>query len=133
MKERTVKQIAESYAHRVWDNKDLQAIDELLHEECIIHSLLGSFHGKEHMKNVVQAWLTAFPDLTVTNISVISENDLAMIQWKANGTHRGEFKGIEPTGKPIHYQGVTIYRIFEAKIKEYWAYLDMQHIIKQIS
>ena len=84
------------------------------------------------MQEVVQAWLKGFPDLSVKNELVISENDLVSIQWRAKGTHRGEFKGKSPTGKPVSYSGVTVYRIKNGQIIEYWAYLDMQHLFSQI-
>lgn len=128
-----VKTIAEDYAQRIWNKKDLSALDELLHKEVVIHSLLGDFHGIEAMRKVVQAWLAGFPDLTVKNSAVIAENDIVALQWQAQGTHKGEFKGKKPTGKRVSYAGVTIYRIQNSKITEYWAYLDMQHLLDQIS
>ncbi|QLH35915.1 MAG: ester cyclase [Parachlamydiaceae bacterium] len=126
------KQIAESYAHRIWDLKDLSAIDDLMHKDIILHSLLGDFKGKESMRNVIQAWYEGFPDLKVENLSILSENDQVVIHWKASGRHQGEFKGIPASGKKVSYAGVTIYRIQEDKISEYWAYLDLAHIFQQI-
>jgi len=126
------KNIAEEYATKIWDNKDLSAINDLLDPTIVIHSLLGDYHGQEAMRKIVEAWLTAFPDLMVKNIATVCEKDLVVIQWKAKGTHKGEFKGIAPTGKPISYEGVTIYRIKDAKITEYSAYLDMQYLLNQI-
>lgn len=128
----TFKNIAEEYADRIWNKKDLSVIEDLLHPKITIHSLLGDYHGQDAMKNVVKAWLTGFPDLSVKNIATVCEGDLVVIQWQANGTHQGEFKNIKPTGKPVIYQGVTIYRINDNKITEYWAYLDMQHLLSQI-
>lgn len=128
----SVKNTAETYARRIWDENDLEAINDLLHEDVVIHSLLGDFQGPAYMKKVVQAWLTAFPDLVVTNTAIICEEDLAVIHWEAHGSHLGEFKGIQSTGKAVAYRGVTIYRIRDHKICEYWAYLDMEHILNQI-
>lgn len=130
---KAVKQVAEAYAHRIWDDKDLKAIDELIHQNCVIHSLLGDFYGPAPMKKVVQAWLNGFPDLVVKNTFVLCEEDLVVIQWQALGSHLGEFKGIQPTGKSISYTGVTIYRICENKIIEYFAHLDMKHLLDQIN
>lgn len=127
-----IKEIAEEYAHRIWDEKDLTAIVDLVDPKVVIHSLLGDFHGTEPMREVVVAWQKGFPDLVVKNSAIICEGDLVAIHWYAQGTHRGEFKGINPTGKFVSYSGVTLYRIREGKIKEYWAYLDMQHLLRQI-
>lgn len=127
-----VKAVAETYMRRVWDDKDLKAIDELIHPKCVVHSLLGDFYGPESLKNIVQTWLLGFPDLVIKNTAVISEQDLVVIQWQAQGSHQGEFKGIKPIGKPVSYTGITVYRINHGKITEYWAYLDMKNILDQI-
>lgn len=113
-------------------DKDISVIDSLMHPNVLVHSLLGDFRGAKAMKEVVQAWLKGFPDLAVNIERSIAEQDLVSIQWSAKGTHLGLFKGKHPMGKPISYNGVTLYRIQEGKIVEYWAYLDMQHLLSQI-
>lgn len=128
----TSKAIAVQYANAIWNEKNLNAMDQLLHDEVLIHSLLGGFRGKEAMKSVVQAWLKGFPDLYVENELIISEGDLITLQWRAHGTHLGEFKGKKSSGNSVAYSGVTIYRVIADKIVEYWAYLDMKHLLDQI-
>lgn len=128
----SIKEIAKKYSNRVWNAKDIAIIDELVDQEILIHSLFGDFHGKEAMKEVVRNWLRGFPNLRVDPDFVIVENDLVSIQWHAQGTHQGEFKGRKPTGKSVSYSGMTIYRIKNGKITEYWAYLDMQFLLNQI-
>lgn len=132
MDKSSIKEIAEKYANTVWNAKEISIIDRLVHPDVLIHSLLGDFKGVQAMKEVVQAWLKAFPDLSVRNELIISENDLVSIQWNAKGTHKGEFKGRKPKGKPVSYSGVTMYRIKNDQIVEYWAYLDMHHLFGQI-
>ncbi len=129
----TPKAVAETYVRRVWDEQDLSAIEELAHKGIVIHSLLGDFQGPEKLKDVVQTWLKGFPDLQQKNLASIAEGDLVALHWQAKGTHQGEFKGIKPTGKAVAYAGVTLYRVREGKIIEYWAYLDMKHLLDQIS
>ena len=132
MRHSSIKEIAEEYANKIWNDKDINTVDKLVHQNVVIHSLLGDFHGTKAMRDVVQAWLKGFPDLQVYNDIVISENDIVSIQWRANGTHQGEFKGRQPTGKSVSYSGVTVYRIKNNQIIEYWAYLDMQYLLSQI-
>lgn len=128
----SAKEIAENYATIIWNQKEISAIERLMHKDVLIHSLLGDFRGTQAMKEVVQAWLKGFPDLSVNNDLIISENDLVSIQWCAKGTHKGEFKEKKATGKTVSYSGVTVYRIKNGQIVEYWAYLDMQHLLSQI-
>jgi steroid delta-isomerase-like uncharacterized protein len=131
-KDLSAKQTATVYAYAVWNEKNVDAIDQYVANDVLIHSPLGDFRGIQALKEVVQVWLTGFPDLAVTNELVITENDLVSIQWHAKGTHKGEFKGRLPAEKPISYSGVTVYRVVNGKIVEYWAYLDMQHLLNQI-
>lgn len=130
--DKSITKIAENYADRIWNQKDLTAIEEFLHKDIMIHSLLGEYRGQNHMEGVVDAWLKAFPDLMITNTASITENDKVVLQWTAQGTHKGDFKRIQPTNKKVSYAGATIYRIKENKVVEYWAYLDIHHILEQI-
>ncbi|CCB85070.1 MULTISPECIES: ester cyclase [Parachlamydia] len=127
-----LKLIGEEFQERIWNKKDLSAIDDLLHPDAIIHSLLGNFQGRELMKNVVKTWLKAFPNLSVKNIFVVCERDVVVTNWRCSANHQGEFKNKKPTGRPISFSGVSMYRIKNDKIIEYWSYFDVQHILNQI-
>lgn len=127
-----VKVVAEEYAKKIWMNKDLKAIEDLLDAKIIIHSRLGDFTGRDSMRKIVESWMAGFPDLKVEHLAVVCENDRVFIHWKAEGTHTGAFKGIAATDRKIHYEGVTIYRINMGKIVEYWSYPDMQHLLEQL-
>lgn len=127
------KGIAEKFVQKVWNEKDLTVLDTLIHPDIKIHSLLGNFYGANALKDVIHAWLKGFPDLKVTNNMTVTEDDKVVILWNAQGIHQGEFKGKAPKGKTVSYSGVTIYRIKDEKINEYWAYLDMNHLLNQLS
>lgn len=117
-----VRFIAEDFAERVWNQKDLTAIGEYMDESTIIHTHLKDYHGKQRMEDVASAWTVAFPDLRIENENIISENDLVSIQWHAHGTHLGVYREMNPTGNPVTCHGVTVYRIRNGKIIEYWSY-----------
>ena len=57
---RSSKETAEAYANQVWNDKEISAVDKFLHQDAVIHSLLGDYHGTKAMKEVVQAWLKGF-------------------------------------------------------------------------
>ncbi|MDP1834927.1 MAG: ester cyclase [Chlamydiales bacterium] len=128
-----LKTIARTYAIRIWDDKDLTAVDDFFSSAGVVHSPLGGFCGPDDLKKVLSTWFTAFPDLNVTNIAEICEHDLVALQWVAEGTHLGEFQSLKPSGKVIRYTGVSMYRVNDSKIIEYWGYLDINHILTQIS
>lgn len=127
-----ITNVCEKFARKLWIEKNTNAIDDYLHPNIAIHSPLGNLFGHEAMKNIVKAWITAFPDLSVKHLHIICEDDLTVIHWEAEGTHQGVFKGIEPTGRHVSYSGVSMYRTSQDKIIEYWGYLDINHIFMQI-
>ena len=126
------KDLIEQFMDRVWKKHDLTVIDELFIPDTIVHSPLGEYRGAQAMREAVQHWLIAFPDLIVTNGHVTAEEDRVVWQWTARGTHQGTFKGVAATGRPVNYSGATVYRVRDGKIVEYWAYVDTAHVLAQL-
>jgi len=127
------KEIIKNYSKRLWDDKDLTAIDEVFVKDAVIHSPLNVTTGIISMKEVVEKWLSAFPDLTVEWEEFISENDKVVSRWRATGTHMGTFFDTSPSHQEISYSGVTIYTLNKAgKVLEYWALVDMHAILAQL-
>jgi len=48
------------------------------------------------------------------------------IRIKGTATHKGEYRGLAPTGKKITWEANTILRITDGKIAEMWAFSDEQ-------
>lgn len=128
----TNKDIILKYSETVWQNHDLSAIDTMVAPKAKIHSPLSTVQGNETMKEIMEKWLTAFPDLTVIWEDFIAEDDKVVSRWRARGTHLGGFFDTKPTHKEIAYTGVTTYRLVDGKIVEYWALVDMHSILTQL-
>lgn len=126
------KEVAKSFLSGISSGQYFQTIDQVVGENCTIHSLFGNLYGKLAMQRVVHGWLASFPDLSIHQTVVIGEKDLVVILWQAKGTHKGEFRGIKPSGKQVSYSGTSICRVQSGKIIEYWSYLDFQYILDQI-
>jgi steroid delta-isomerase-like uncharacterized protein len=61
---------------------------------------------------------SAFPDIKYTVQEFVAEGDKVMAYWTAQGTHRGEFRGIPPTGKLVNYRGFDLYRLSNGRLVE---------------
>ena len=105
------KELVWDYIHRVWNERDLTAIDEAFAPNAHLRSPLGLFSSPEGMKEIVGKWLERLPDLKVEKLALIEEGDLITCHWQA-------------FSKEIDYQGVTLYRIKEGKIIDYWTFTD---------
>lgn len=126
------KEIVIQYSKRVWEDHDLSVINELVANEARIHSPLSTMEGQETMKEIVEKWLSAFPDLTISWEDFVSENDKVVSRWYARGTHLGGFFDTKPTHKEITFSGVTTYRLQDGKIVEYWSLVDIHRILSQL-
>lgn len=127
-----IKELIQNYSNQVWNNKNLDVVDQLFTEKSNIHSPMETLQGAQAMKEIISVWLTAFPDLCVEHKAFIIEGDTVVSRWKATGTHLGPFRGTEATETPVSYVGVSIYRLANEKITDYWAYVNLHQITEQL-
>jgi steroid delta-isomerase-like uncharacterized protein len=74
----------------------------------------------------------AFPDSHVTVEDVVAEGDRIAVRETIRATHKGEFMGLAPTGKPIAMTRISIFRVADGKIVEWWHNEDMLGMLQQL-
>ena len=74
----------------------------------------------------------AFPDLCHTVVEQVAENERVASLISARGTHRGDFRGISPTGREVVITDVIIVRIGDGRITELWAQFDVIGLLQQL-
>ena len=84
---------------------------------------------KEHIR-VAEA---AFPEYELISTLLVAESDLVAGRCTFRGVHKGEFAGIQPTGKRVSADLMIFYRIREGKIAEHWMQMDTRDLIDQLS
>ena len=90
------------------------------------------FAQPEGVERFVSQFLLSFPDLQHTVEEIIEEGDLVVARFSAQGTHSGSWLNFAPTGKSIHYTGVTWARIAGHKIIEHQTWWDKAGLIEQM-
>ena len=123
--------IARRWHEDVITNHDLTVLDEILAPDAPLDS--ATFTDNPGPRAVLGALLSGFPDVQHTVEAVITEGDLVVIRYRATGTHAGEFQGYAPTGKPVTWTGINIYRIECGRIAEIWSEVDAQGRIAQLT
>jgi len=83
-------------------------------------------------KDIMKMFNTAFPDLKFTIEDQIAEGDKVVSRVTTEGTHKGEYQGVAPTGKKVRSTVIAINRIVDNKIAERWTELDNLGIMQQI-
>jgi steroid delta-isomerase-like uncharacterized protein len=133
MSEAKNKTIAERFNEDVWGRGDEAALEELLAPDFVDHGALpGQTPDREGHKQILAAFRSAFPDLSVTTDDIIAEGDKVVSRWTARGTHEGELMGIAPTGKEVTITGIDVLRIAEGKVVERWAEYDALGMMQQL-
>jgi len=119
------KSLARRYLEEVWGRGNTDLIDAVLSANYTLRVLQGGLgheervmRGTERLKQSVESYHRAFPDLRITSHTMVAEDDRVVVEWTAQATHSGEFRGIPPTGKQVSYAGISIYRMEGGKIAD---------------
>src|SRR3981081_2870566 len=129
------KALARRAIEEIWNQGKLAVIDELVASNGTYHDpdVAGcEFTGPEGVKQLVQSYRGAFPDVRLTINDQIAEGDKVVTRWTATGTHNGELMGIQPTHKHATVTGVDIGRFEGGKVVESWANYDMLGMLQQL-
>jgi predicted ester cyclase len=110
-----------------------KTIDEVVEPNVLYHApnLTGAA-GAQVLKQVWPVLLRAFPDLHVAVEDVIAEGDKVVCRDTVTGTHQGEYKGLQPTGKSVTYNEIFILRFADGRIAEIWGVVDVFSQMQQL-
>jgi steroid delta-isomerase-like uncharacterized protein len=108
-------------------------IDELVEPDATIRTPVPlDVSGAAALKHVWAVLLQAFPDLHLTVEDMIAEGDKIVVRNTVTGTHRGEYLGLPPTGKPVKYNEIFIFRLEGGRVAETWGVVDVYSQLKQL-
>lgn len=75
---------------------------------------------------------SAVPDAHYEVDDLIADDDKVVVRWRLLGTHKGDFQGIPPSGRPIVLKGIAIYRVEDGMLKERWVVSDLHGVLEQV-
>jgi steroid delta-isomerase-like uncharacterized protein len=132
--EAEIRDMVERFTDKAWNKGDLDLIDELFAADYVGHDAPRPepVRGPEGMKDFLRMYHAAFSDAEITLDDVIISGDRAVTRWTGRGTHDGDLMGIPPTGKPVVFTGIRIFRVAGGKIAEGWVVWDTFGLMKQI-
>jgi steroid delta-isomerase-like uncharacterized protein len=89
-------------------------------------------HGKEELRRFTEGFFHAFPDFKVKVTSSFAAGNRQCEEGIWTGTHRGDFRGMEPTGKSISLRAVRIRELGEDKTSRFSIYFDSASLMRQM-
>jgi steroid delta-isomerase-like uncharacterized protein len=127
------KAVLRRQLEEVWNKHNLDAIDEFYAPDYVNHDAPPGFPGdRDGLRTLIGMYLSAFPDLKVTNEDEFADGDTVITRWTATGTHTGQFGEIPATGKRIQTHGISISRIAGGKIRDSWSESDQMDMMQQL-
>jgi len=121
-------------------------IVQRIYEDCLntgqlelLNQLVGQdFVGINGQKGpsafaaIIQELRQGFPDIRWTIEELITEGDRVVVRWRWQGTHRGSFRGIPASQKPMTNSAIAIYQLRDNKVVQTWIQTDRLGFLQQI-
>jgi steroid delta-isomerase-like uncharacterized protein len=86
----------------------------------------------EAYREVGQAFLNGFADLTVEILDQFEAGDRVATRVAWSGTHTGELQGIPPMGRSFRGEAIVIDRVVDGQIQERWDVSNMLSMMQQL-
>jgi len=113
-----------------FNKQNLDALDELIAPNYVDHP--RQFRSLKSYKQHLTKFYKSFPDSHETIDDIIAEGDKVCIHIKGTATHKGEYRGLAPTGKKTTWESVSIYRIVDGKVAELLYAVAELNFLKQL-
>jgi predicted ester cyclase len=88
--------------------------------------------GPELLKQYAVGLQAAWSANKITIDELIAEGDRVMARWTFHGIHTGQAFGVPPTGEPVTYAGINVFRIEDGRLAESWDIFDRLWIWQQM-
>jgi steroid delta-isomerase-like uncharacterized protein len=101
---------------------DAVAMRELVTPDFLDHDPLpGQPAGADGAEYVVANMHGAHPDLRFAIDDLVAEGDRVTVRWTMRGTSTGPLFGQPPSGQPVEFSAIVIFRIADGRLAERWA------------
>lgn len=108
------------------DCGDVEAFDDLLHRDVIVHAPRGlSTEDLESEKQVWRDAVTAMPDLRHEVQEVVAQGNVEMARVIVTGTLRHDFARVPGGGQSFRMDQAVICHLDDGKITEAWEIADV--------
>lgn len=122
--------------HLIWNTADLTAIPDVYSPDFIVHWSRTAdppeSHGHEGIRCAIQDTRAAFPDWQERVVDLVIEGNRIVTRYVSTGTHQGSFLELEPTGRRIEIDEISIFRVENGKVAEQWCLVDDLTLMRQL-
>jgi predicted ester cyclase len=125
------------FFEEVLNGHDLEALSEIASPHVLVHPTAMPCEASFYGINGASAWLGqqwhTFPDLTVAIDVMLAQGDIVAVHWAAQGTSKGSFLMLPPSGEVVKYTGSSMVRVEHGQIAEIWEARNTLAIMRQLN
>ena len=127
------KELVKRYVEEEDKGNLLEIIDEIVASDVIYHYPNNvTVNGLDSIKESSPQFHKAVPDLKHTIEFMVAEGEFVTTRYTWRGTHKGEYWGVEPTGKELTFTLIDVCRVKDGKIVEAWIEADFLGVMQQL-
>lgn len=134
MPKRSAREVVEAYVRRQ-EPGDLTMLDELVAEDMVNHA--AGDQGREGLRKILQTIAHDLGPISFVQHHLIADGDLVVQHVTVHGTHREStmplFANTSPSGRPVAWRFIHIWRVVDGMIAEHWACRDDMGLVEQLT
>jgi steroid delta-isomerase-like uncharacterized protein len=125
------KALLRQAAEQIWNRGNFDAVDKMVAPNSTARNQ-GEGMGREDFKQLVKEMRAGFPDLSFTIDAQVAEGDQVVTFATLRGTHKGEFRGLSPTGNKIEVRGSSHTTVQNGQVVQESVIYDQLAMITQL-
>ena len=91
------------------------------------------YEGRDAIGQMLTAWYGEMFEADSERLAVFVSDDGFAVEFRFEGTHIGDFYGVEATGRSVSFPFVGVYRVEGSEIVAGTIYLPMERIKSMLS
>jgi predicted ester cyclase len=130
----TPKSVVLRLIDEVQTGGDYVVFDELIDPNFVDHTPSPGFSpNRDGARELYKAFNSAFSETVFKVDFQTVEDGLVTTRKVFNGTHSGNFLGIEPTGRSVSFDIIDVLRVQDGRITDHWGVLNIFALMQQIT
>jgi steroid delta-isomerase-like uncharacterized protein len=126
------KSLIRRYVDEIWNKRNIDKLEEFLAPNYTSQTSDGTIRGVKEYAQLHESYIKAFPDCKFTIDEILAEGDMVSARCTFSGTHKGELRGIPPTGKQVKEPCLMLSKISNGKFTEGVSVWDRLSFFEQL-
>jgi len=113
---------------------ELHAIEDLLAENVVMHTPLGTFEGRDAVREYIENSMEAIPDMVTSIEEAFGSGNMVAGRFVMTGTQTGEAHemNLPATGQRVDIPGALFARFEDGRCVEMWSIWDKMEFLQQL-